>query len=202
MTMVEGLDTDLWLRVAYVAAAIPFTIIRLLANKRCGQVTSKNDFLESAWIRIGIRVCETLGAAGMVAWILNPHWMQWSALEMSPMLRWFGVFLIVLGTAFTWWVHETLGDNFSPFLHVRKNHELITSGPYAYVRHPMYTGLFTVLFGTFFITTNIFIFLMTAGVLAALLVYRIPREENVLMEAFPNEYDRYTSNRPRFVPGF
>ena len=40
---------------------------------------------------------------------------------------------------------ETLGDNFSPFLHVRKGHELITSGPYGFVRHPMYTALFMVL---------------------------------------------------------
>lgn len=200
--MYEGWDIDLALRIAYVAAAIPFTVIRLLANKRCGEVTSKNDFLESAWVRIGIRVCETLGAAGMVAWILNPEWMQWSALEMSQSLRWAGVVLIFAGTAFTWWVHETLGDNFSPFLHVRKNHELITSGPYAVVRHPMYTALFTVLIGTFLITTNIFIFLMTAGVLAVLLVYRIPREERVLMDAFPNEYNRYANTRPRFVPGF
>ena len=200
--MYEGWDTDLWLRIAYLAAAIPFTIIRLMANKRCGQVTSKNDFLENAWIRRGIRVFETLGGLGMVAWVIQPQSMDWSALEMSESVRWLGVAFIFSGTLFTWWVHETLGDNFSPFLHVRKGHELITSGPYGFVRHPMYTALFMVLIGTFLITTNIFIFLTTAGVSAVLLVYRIPREERVLMDAFPNEYDRYANNRPRFVPGF
>ena len=200
--MYEGWDTDLWLRVAYLAAAIPFTIIRLLANKRCGQVTSKKDFLENALVRRGIRVFETLGGLGMVAWVIQPQSMQWSALEISEPVRWLGVAFIFLGTLFTWWVHETLGDNFSPFLHVRKGHELITTGPYGFVRHPMYTGLFMVLIGTFLITTNIFIFLTTAGVLAVLLVYRIPREERVLMDAFPNEYDGYANNRPRFIPGF
>ena len=200
--MYEGWDTDLWLRVAYLAAAIPFTLIRLMANKRCGQVTSKSDFLENVFIRRGIRVFETLGGLGMVAWVIQPQSMDWSALTMSEPVRWLGVVFIFLGTLFTWWVHETLGDNFSPFLHVRKGHELITSGPYGFVRHPMYTALFMVLIGTFLITTNIFIFLTTAGVLAVLLVYRIPREEQVLMDAFPDEYDRYANHRPRFIPGF
>ena len=54
---------------------------------------------------------------------------------------WLGLLMVVAGLAFAVWARVHLGRNWSGTVTVKENHELIRSGPYAIVRHPIYTGL-------------------------------------------------------------
>ena len=61
---------------------------------------------------------------------------------------WIGLALLCAGLAFAVWARVELGRNWSGSVTVKEGHELIRSGPYAYVRHPIYTGLIAALIGT------------------------------------------------------
>ena len=59
-----------------------------------------------------------------------------------------GLCLIIAGLAFAAWARDLLGRNWSGRVIIHSGHELVIAGPYAYVRHPIYTGLLIAMFGT------------------------------------------------------
>ena len=91
--------------------------------------------------------------------------------------------LSVLGYA---WVHLTLGDNWSPVLEIRKDHQLVTSGPYHFVRHPMYFFIWLGVTGmTLMIGNSVFVLAAFSSTFL-LSVVRIPDEERLLTGHFGN----------------
>jgi len=90
----------------------------------------------------------------LAAWILLfTRSSLWGALGrrfflQSPPVAVIGLILTVLGIAFAFWARYTLGQNWSSKVTIKVEHELIRSGPYAYVRHPIYTGILLALVGT------------------------------------------------------
>src|SRR5262245_41495896 len=112
-----------------------------------------------------------------------------------------GLLLLVASTAFTIWARLRLGRMWSASPDVlRAGHELRTDGPYAITRHPIYTGLVGMLLGTALLNGlgQALGFLLIG---AAFLGARIPIEERLMSEAFPDEYARYRERVPLLVPG-
>ena len=112
-----------------------------------------------------------------------------------------GLVLLVASTCFTIWARIGLGRMWSPAPDiVRTDHELRTNGPYAIMRHPIYTGLFAMLVGTVLLNgLGASLGFLIVGV--AFLAPRIPIEERAMSRAFPDEYARYRERVPRLVPG-
>ena len=61
---------------------------------------------------------------------------------------WLGLIMVAAGIAFAVWARHYLGRNWSGTVTVKQDHELIRSGPYRLVRHPIYTGLLLAILGT------------------------------------------------------
>src|SRR5438477_11089067 len=80
-------------------------------------------------------------------------------------LWWFGVVLCVAGLAVCIWARFTLGRNWSGVVTFKAGHELITSGPYALARHPIYTGLLSMALGTVIVLGHL------AGIIAMPLIF-------------------------------
>jgi len=81
----------------------------------------------------------------------------------SPFL--FGTLLIVIGGFIRWWCFRTLGRFFTFKLSVRKGHQLVTSGPYAVVRHPSYAGAALLSIGQFILHGSLSSLVRRSGVL-------------------------------------
>ena len=114
-------------------------------------------------------------------------------------LAWTGVVLCVAGLAFCIWARFTLGRNWSGVVTLKGGHELITFGPYALVRHPIYTGLLTMFVATVMVLGHV------AGIVAAPLVFlsfwiKLRHEEKIMLEKFPDEYAAYEQRVKRLVP--
>jgi protein-S-isoprenylcysteine O-methyltransferase Ste14 len=114
-------------------------------------------------------------------------------------LAWIGVVLCVAGLLFCIWARFTLGRNWSGVVTLKGGHELITSGPYALVRHPIYTGLLTMFVATVIVVGHV------AGIIALPLVFvsfwvKLRYEEKLMLEKFPNEYAAYQQNVKRLIP--
>jgi protein-S-isoprenylcysteine O-methyltransferase Ste14 len=114
-------------------------------------------------------------------------------------LAWAGVVLCIAGLIFCIWARFTLGRNWSGIVTLKGGHELITSGPYALVRHPIYTGLLTMFVATVIVLGHV------AGIIAIPFVMvsfwiKLRFEEKLMSQKFPNEYAAYQRRVKRLIP--
>lgn len=133
----------------------------------------------------------------------HPHGQGWAIdrhLWLPPLVvALVGDVFAVLGVAFAIWARVTIGRNWSGSVTLKKDHELQMRGPYALVRHPIYTGLYAMCFGTaitFGEVANVLIFV----VVVVTFTFKIRTEESLMCEAFPNEYPDYRRRVKSVVP--
>ena len=115
-----------------------------------------------------------------------------------PLLGWIAAVLSIIGVCFAIWARYYLGRNWSPRPAVKEHHELVTTGPYAYVRHPIYTGIILMAFG-FALTGSV---VGIVAFLAADIVYilRAKKEEKIMLELFPDTYPAYQARTKKLIP--
>ncbi|MBU6142132.1 isoprenylcysteine carboxylmethyltransferase family protein [Patescibacteria group bacterium] len=114
------------------------------------------------------------------------------------MLGWIAACLTMLGVLFAIWARIHLGRNWSSVPTAKEGHELITSGPYRFVRHPIYTGILFAAFGAA-LTGSLFgigIFILVC----AIFLRRISKEEHIMLGLFPNTYPGYQTRTKRLIP--
>jgi protein-S-isoprenylcysteine O-methyltransferase Ste14 len=115
-----------------------------------------------------------------------------------PALGWTAAVMTAAGIGVAIWARVFIGSNWSPRPAVKEHHELVTTGPYAYVRHPIYTGMLLATLGTALTGT---VFGIGAFAFASFVfLTRIGREEKIMLELFPNEYPAYQTRTKRLVP--
>ena len=134
-----------------------------------------------------------------VAYLLNPVWMDWSKIGGPEWVRWLGVGIGICCTVGMYWLFSSIGIGITPTSSTRTEHELVTSGPYRWVRHPLYTIGSSMFIAIGMIADNWFIIGM--GVFSfTLMAIRTPKEEANLIEKFGNEYLDYMKRTGRFFP--
>lgn len=112
---------------------------------------------------------------------------------------WLGAALTLAGLAFTFWARFLLGRNWSGMVTVKQDHELVTAGPYALVRHPIYTGLLLAIAGSALARGEVRGLVALALALAAILRKRLT-EERFMRERFGAAYTDYAARVPALVP--
>jgi protein-S-isoprenylcysteine O-methyltransferase Ste14 len=138
--------------------------------------------------------------AVVVVYLFRPQVLAWAALPLPASLRWTGTALSALAVGLLLWIHVTLDRNFSGELRIRRDHTLVTEGPYRYVRHPMYSAFVLLFTGFLLLTANGFIGGMSLATLALVIARRTPREEQMMIGAFGNQYRQYMARTGRFLP--
>ena len=111
-----------------------------------------------------------------------------------------GVALTMLGCFFAIWARITLGANWSGRATVKAGHELITRGPYAIARHPIYTGLLAASIGTA-IGYGECRCLVGLVLIALGFAVKIGQEERLMLETFPQAYTAYRQRVKAVIPG-
>ena len=114
---------------------------------------------------------------------------------------WVGGILTAVGLLFAVWARHHIGANWSGIVTIKQDHKLITSGPYAVVRHPIYTGLLLAIAGSALARGEL------RGVLALGLVWwalwrKLRLEEAWMREQFGDAYAAYSRRVPSLVPFF
>jgi protein-S-isoprenylcysteine O-methyltransferase Ste14 len=109
-----------------------------------------------------------------------------------------GVILCGAGIALAIWARLHLGRNWSGTPQMKEGHELVTSGPYRFVRHPIYTGMIVALFGSAIVSgPGWFVVFFIASIV---FVMRIKTEEGYMMKLFPNRYPEYRKKTKALIP--
>ena len=116
--------------------------------------------------------------------------MQRQILPSSVPLNVLGVALTALGVAVAFWSRASLGKNWSSGVTIKVEHQLIRTGPYAWVRHPIYTGLLLAMIGTALATDQL------RGLFAVALLWlgiwlKSRSEERFMLKTFGPQYEDY-----------
>ena len=158
-----------------------------------------------SWRDEGLPTILALRASGFALWLstlaylANPRWMRWSSIDLPAPVRWSGAGVAAVCVPLLRWTFRSLGKNVTPTVATRERHELVTSGPYRWVRHALYC-VGTLFFGSFaLLAANWFIALADLTALAVLTL-RLRREEEKLIERFGDEYRDYMARTGRLLP--
>jgi len=116
----------------------------------------------------------------------------------NPAIGIFGVILCAAGIAFAIWARRHLGRNWGMPMSLQEGHELVTTGPYTRVRHPIYTGILLAMFGSALAVGAAWF--LPFIVACAYFVYSAKTEEKIMIEQFPNEYPSYQARTKMLVP--
>jgi protein-S-isoprenylcysteine O-methyltransferase Ste14 len=155
---------------------------------------------ESLVKRLGYVVALIIG--GVLIGAHRAPWAGWLAMRLWPHAALpprIGLALVAAGLAFAVWARAHLGRNWSGIVAVKEGHELIRTGPYALVRHPIYTGVITAALGTAVISATVRAAL-GLGIIVASLVVKSRIEERFMGETFGDRYARYREEVPALIP--
>ena len=136
---------------------------------------------------------------GVIAYMISPASMAWSAMTLPLWLRWSGAVFSALSVALLIWTLPTLGRNLTDTVVTRREHTLVTRGPYRWIRHPFYVSLALMILGSALVAANWFIFL-SGVVVFSLLAIRSRVEEEQLAVRFGDAYLDYRKRTGRFLP--
>ena len=115
-------------------------------------------------------------------------------------LTWVGAAIMISGILFRQYAIFTLGKFFTATIQIKKDHELIQTGPYRYIRHPSYLGILIMALGLGIAMAN-WVSLILCVVLPAIgLIRRIQFEEKELEQHFGKKYQDYIKNTRRVIP--
>jgi protein-S-isoprenylcysteine O-methyltransferase Ste14 len=110
-----------------------------------------------------------------------------------------GVVLCALGIALALWARVHLGRNWGMPMSAKENPELVTTGPYAFVRHPIYTGILLAMLGST-IGEDVF-WVLPLVAFGGYFFYSAKREEELMIGQFPEQYPAYMRRTNMLVPG-
>ncbi len=152
--------------------------------------------------RLKVPLATSMSVLGTIAGLIHvfaPQRMKWAALPLPTWSRWFGVGLGTLALPCFLWTHQALGKNWAVALVTKEGHTLVSSGPYRWVRHPMYTTIFLQELAALLVSANWVIGLSGLGI-SVLSVARVGEEEALMVEEFGDEYRAYMERTGRFLP--
>lgn len=187
-----------WLALATFLTTLGVSSWRRWRARRAGETIARSA--EPPLLIAGRLLVALPLFGGIVAYLAHPAWMAWASLPLPAAARWIGVALGGATVPAAHWVLTTLGANVSETVLTKRGQQLVTTGPYRWVRHPLYTTGITLFLGLGLTAANWFILLWTAVALAAVRLVIVPREEAQLVLRFGDDYRRYRERTGALVP--
>ncbi|HVW04055.1 MAG TPA: isoprenylcysteine carboxylmethyltransferase family protein [Vicinamibacterales bacterium] len=132
--------------------------------------------------------------AASIGWLGRRLWAESMAIERV------GVAIAAFGIAFAIWARHHLGANWSARVSIRADHELIRTGPYRAIRHPIYTGMLLGAFGTAIVIGEVR-GLVALAVMATAFYFKASKEERWLAREFGPRFDEHRKHTGMFLPG-
>jgi protein-S-isoprenylcysteine O-methyltransferase Ste14 len=194
------MDHDSALRATVIVVMmllLPFGLYHRLKSQSTGEKLDRRQ--EGLFILATLRPLGAVYWLSVLAWMINPRWMHWSAVFLPVWLRWAGVVALLTGAALGAWTFRTLGTNLTDTVVTRQTHTLVVHGPYRWIRHPLYSSAALFIVAISLAAANWFFFAVGVALLSILIV-RTRTEEQNLVVRFGDSYERYMKRTGRFMP--
>jgi isoprenylcysteine carboxyl methyltransferase (ICMT) family protein YpbQ len=142
----------------------------------------------------GVRLAIVVAVIGL----LRGHWLAGHVITRDPWLQGVGLAVFVLGLALAVWARVYIGRNWGMPMSRKVDPELVTTGPYRAIRHPIYSGILLGMVGTAVAVGSSW--LVVALVLGVYFVYSAVMEERYMAERFPGTYPAYKRSTKMLIP--
>jgi protein-S-isoprenylcysteine O-methyltransferase Ste14 len=152
------------------------------------------------WLPRLTHVVIMVGAFTLLFWDDLPlGWLNERFVPRDPAIRWAGAGLTWLGVAVAIWARNHIGQNWSSKVTLKEDHQLIRSGPYARVRHPIYSGILLAVVGTALVRGE---WRDIVGVCLVFLAhwFKAKKEEALMMRQFGSAYEEYRKQTGALIP--
>ena len=183
--------------LANIVLCVPVGLYFRIRSLATGEKLARRE--EGLFILIGLRLCGTAAWVVFAAYLIRPASVSRFSLPLPLWLRWVGAALTLLVPPLLFWTFHSLGTNLTDTVVTRREHTLVTHGPYRWVRHPFYDVVALEVASMSLVTASGLLALLGLAVVAMLFV-RTRIEEAKLTARFGAEYQAYAERTGRFVP--
>jgi len=200
------MTTETTFRLAFLVLLLALLAMRVFFMLRVRLAGERLLPDQKAIAREGGRVVLMVRVAGffllmafLVMYFTRSAWIDVFLFSLPAWLRWAGFVMGLVSVLFWTWTQVSLDTQWSAQLQLTKEHHLVTSGPYARMRHPLYTAMIGWSCSLAVLTAN-WIFVFIAALTLAAVVWRVPKEEKMMLEAFGEDYKAFTLRTGRYLP--
>jgi protein-S-isoprenylcysteine O-methyltransferase Ste14 len=184
--------TTLFVLVAAIAISVTF---RHRAEREGGAMRTDEG---KGLVRL-LRLLGLFVLTPLIGYVIHPQWVTWARFDLPEGIRWLAAAVALGILPILFWIFSSIGNNISPTQTTRTQHQLVTHGPYRWVRHPLYScGLLLMLALT--LITGLWWLAVTMLPPLMILLWRTSAEEAYLVEAFGDDYRAYMRQTGRFWP--
>ena len=149
-----------------------------------------------------ILLCAAGIAMVLPLFFIFTSWLDFADYHLPVWLSWIGVAVFAKALLFLWRSHADLGRNWSATLQIKQQHSLVTHGIYRYILHPMYAAHLLWAFAQGLLLANWLAGWAFLVVFIPLYLIRAPKEEQMMLEQFDEQYRKYISRTGRIFPRF
>jgi protein-S-isoprenylcysteine O-methyltransferase Ste14 len=187
-----------WLALVSVVSVFAISFYyRRLARKAGETIARRREGLAFVLLRA---VFSLPLFAAVIAYLINPAWMAWASFTLPAGVRWIGVAIGIVAIPSAWWLFSHLGRNVSETVLTKSDHALVTTGPYRWVRHPLYATGGALLIAVGLMAANWFILSLASVVVVLIRWLVVPREEEALIAKFGDDYRHYIQRTGGMLP--
>ena len=176
---------------------LPVMVFHRVRSQMTGEPLDRRQ--EGMLVLLTLRPAGIAHIVGLIAYMINPSRMSWSAMPLPIWLRWTGVAIGAAAGCLLVWTLASLGKNLTDTVVTRKAHTLVTTGPYRWVRHPFYGAVALSMLANSLAAANWFL-LATGALFLTMIVIRTRTEEKHLLARFGDAYRAYMDRTGRFLP--
>lgn len=197
------MTTESWFKIAFgvaflFAVTVAARTARLAARTHGGslnQLEHEVPGLIAVRAALGVVFYAMLGV-----WLFRSTSPSWARIPLSPAIRWGAMALLLPTLAFFLWSFRSLGSNYRGGVGLHAGHELVTSGAYRWVRHPIYIAFVAIMLLVMLLSANWILGLSGLLLVTSIAAARIPTEERELRERFAGAWDAYSDRTGRVLP--
>lgn len=140
-----------------------------------------------------------VGLAAPLVYLFTP-WLDFADYDLPGWLGWLGTAVFAVALLLLWRSHADLGRNWSATLQLREGHMLVTAGVYRYMRHPMYSAHWLWAIAQALLIENWLAGWAFLVIFVPFCLIHVPREEQMMLDNFPEEYRQYMNRTGRLIP--
>lgn len=194
-----SLSDDIF-RIIFTLSAIVMTAVRLYYQTRVFSDREERSVRESKPHLIFGGFAAITAIFFGLAYIFFPSAFPWSYIELPDWLRWIGALMLTIGIGLFWSAHHHLGKNFFSLIATREDQVLVETGPYKYIRHPIYTAYVLNYIGGGLLASSWVLLFLPAPLFMLMIYFRVGEEERTMVEIFGEPYEAYMRRTGRFLP--
>jgi len=184
-------------KIIYIIELVLITAVRSMGTAKYKREKTEDD--RSSTLDTILLALNGVGMVVPIFYVFST-WFDFADYSLPAWLSWIGVVLFALAAVILHLTHRAMGRSWTPTLGLREDHELITTGIFEYIRHPMYAAHILWAIAQPLILTN-----WIAGfsfLIPQILQYwlRVADEEKMMLEGFGEEYRAYVGKTGRIIP--